>query len=244
LKSNHHPSGLLTPEAIIAWKKARGLLQVPVTPRTIILSTQGHLIKSKQKLIGNKWLKGIMGKHLCIDTNSGTYLSTGWGIGSPGMIATCEEFRVLGATSFYLAGIAGRLTEDIHEGEMVVATTALSEEGTSRHYYGNRDQAVPCSEKMLSQLNEFHSCKFVSTDAPYRETAEMVSQWRSAGTAMVDMETSALYSFAKYYGVDACSIAVGADALTNDGWRMPRDMHGIFVKQVEALNKILKVTKA
>jgi uridine phosphorylase len=243
LKDHRDSKALLTPEALIDWKRARGILQIPVPPRIIILTTQGGLIDSKKRYVGNKWLKGLIGKHLCIDTQSGIYLSSGWGIGSPGMIALCEEFRVLGATSFSLVGVAGRLSEDIHEGEIMVANSAISEEGTSRHYPGKSDQAIPCSENVLKKLSEFRLTKFVSTDAPYRETPELVERWKKSGATMVDMETSALYSFAHYYGCEACSIAVGADSLYNNTWSRVADMNTLYKKQVEALEAVIRLIK-
>lgn len=242
MKDHHDSKALLTPEALLAWKRSKGLLQVPVPPRIIILTTHNRLIKSKKKYVGNKWLKGLNGNHLCIDTQLGIYLSSGWGIGSPGMVTLCEEFRVLGATSFFLVGVAGRLSEDIHEGEIVVANSSISEEGTSRHYYGKSDQAIPCSETVLKQLSEFRLTKFASMDAPYRETPELVEHWIKSGATMVDMETSALYSFAHYYGCEACSIAVGADSLSNDTWSMVTDMNALYKKQVEALDAVIRLS--
>ncbi len=239
MKPTQNSIGLLTPEALVSWKVKKNLLKVPVAPKTVILTTQSSLLSSKKKFFGNKWLQGLIGNHLCIDAAAGVYLSTGWGIGSPGMIAVCEEFRVLGATTFYLIGIAGRLAEDIEEGSIVVASDSICDEGTSTHYERNDDQISPGSSRLINNFRDLRVATFVSTDAPFRETLEVVNHWIQRGASMVDMETSALYTFANFYGLHACSIAIGGDSLFNGSWKMVKGWNELQRAQAKILDVIL-----
>lgn len=215
-----------------------GLLKIPAAPKMLILTPQPHLLKSKQKLFGNKWLTGIPGKHLCLDTEKGIYISSGWGFGSPVLISICEEFRSLGTTSFLLLGVAGRLSESLAEGEAVRVSSAISEEGTSNHY-------ITSSATLISPMNPFdlkgrfpQVCS-VSTDAPFRETSDCITRWRAQGADVVDMETSALFAFANFYSLQAGSVLITADSLTQNKWQMITDMKSVNQSLLDALEHIL-----
>jgi uridine phosphorylase len=236
--------GLLTAEAIVQWKKEKGVLSIPVPPKVVILTTQAGLLKYFRALFSNKWLRGLMGRNLCIDSKNGIYLSTGWGVGSPAMISVCEEWRVLGAQSFYLVGIAGRLSGWIKEGEAILALDALCEEGTSRFYrQADAPKQVSAPGHLSRNLQQLQSSRVVSVDAPYRETQSAITQWQQSGAELVDMETSALYSFASYYGLNAAAIVIGADSLANDKWTMARNMTSIGQAQRNAIKLILETER-
>ncbi len=215
-----------------------GVLKIPAAPKLLILTPQPHLLKSKQKRFGNKWLTGIPGKHLCLSSEKGIYLSTGWGFGSPVMVSICEEFRSLGTASFLLLGVAGRLSEAIAEGEVLDISTALSEEGTSNHYRKPTDSILRAVNPFDLKGN-FRRVRTVSTDAPFRETSDQISKWKSQAAELVDMETSALFAFANFYDLQAGSVLVGADSLCHDKWQMITDMKRVNKSLLDALEQIL-----
>lgn len=241
--SNSNP--ILKPEDLIRWKRDRGLIKMAVPPRIIFLTPQLQLLKKEKSLFGNTWITGLNGMHLCLDRQAGIYLTSGWGIGSPAMISVCEELRVLGATSFYLIGIAGRLIDEVQEGQIVLAQSAISAEGTSKYYSKKNEIPIPSPSTLVNQLaQKFQALKVVTTDAPYRETHEVVSQWKMAGAALVDMETSALYSFSQFYGLNACSLLVGGDLLSSGKWNMVismellnRQLHHALTYCLSQINK-------
>lgn len=218
--------GILTADALIKWKKNAGFLTVPILPKHVIICPQ-HVMPTKYQSLWLKKITGIMGTHICINKTKGVYLSTGWGVGGAALVAICEEFYALGVRKFTLIGMAGRLTTSVSEGDVVYATSALREEGTSHHYLpANEPNIIDCpSINHVKKFNAlgFHQSRFVSTDAPFRETSAKLNYWTSANCAMVDMETASLYAFAKYYNIDAVSIGIGADSLLNNQWHMAHD---------------------
>jgi uridine phosphorylase len=80
---------------------------------------------------------------------------------------------------------------------------------------------------MLTKLNDalrqnqvnFHSGAIWSTDAIYRETCEKVKYFQRRDAIAVEMEMSALFTVAKFRGVDLGAIAVVSDELASFKWR-------------------------
>ena len=222
--------GILSADALIKWKKSNGSLKVPVLPKHVIICPQ-HVLPPIYKRFWLKEIKGIIGRHICVDQNKGVYLSTGWGIGGPALVAICEEFYALGVRNFILVGLVGRLTEALPEAEIIYAKSVFREEGTSAHYLPeNENKTIDCpSDSYFKAFDTmgFKNGKFVSTDAPFRETIDKLTHWENKDCTIVDMETASLYAFAKYYGVNANSIGIGADSIANNEWLMPVDYNRI-----------------
>lgn len=218
--------GILSADALISWKKNIGSLKVPVLPKHIIICPQ-HVMPSRYRSFWLKEIKGIMGRHICIDQNKGIYLSNGWGIGGPALVAICEEFYALGVRNFILIGLVGRLTESVPEAAIRYAKSVYRAEGTSHHYLSNREtKIIDCpSDSYFKSFNDlgFLHGRFVSTDAPFRETIDKHTEWTDIDCTMIDMETAALYAFAKYHKVNAVSVGIGGDSIANNEWRMPDD---------------------
>ncbi|MGK4566198.1 phosphorylase family protein [Flavobacterium sp. 3HN19-14] len=63
-----------------------------------------------------------------------------------------------------------------------------------------------------------------STDAPFRETASLLSSFVNKGATHVDMECAAIYAFAEFYKTDALCVIVAADSLVGNQWHPPTDM--------------------
>lgn len=57
-----------------------------------------------------------------------------------------------------------------------------------------------------------------TTDGVYRETLEKFRKFRDAEVLAVNMETSAVFAVAKYRNVEAASIQVISDVLSEKGW--------------------------
>lgn len=57
-----------------------------------------------------------------------------------------------------------------------------------------------------------------TTDAPYRETAEEIAQYRDEGILTVDMEAAALFTVARLSGLAAASVFCVSDVLHGEEW--------------------------
>jgi purine-nucleoside phosphorylase len=65
----------------------------------------------------------------------------------------------------------------------------------------------------------FHAGAVWSTDGVYRETREKVETFQRAGVLAVEMEISALFSVARFRGVELGGILVVSDELSSFVWR-------------------------
>ena len=135
------------------------------------------------------------------------------GIGAPSASIAAEELAAVGVETFVRVGTCGALQADIDIGNMVVATGAAKDEGTTRRYESPTVPAVADYE-VLSALVEVARDRDESVrvgpvatdDAYYAETEEYVRAWEEAGLLAVEMEAAALFSLARRKGLRAGAI--------------------------------------
>ena len=152
---------------------------------------------------------------------------TGPVVGAPYATMVLETLIAWGAQKIIFLGWCGSLSEKVKIGDIIVATAAIIDEGTSGHYKNNETRLSFPSASMLSKLNnvlkqnqiDYHNGAIWSTDAIYRETAEKVKYFQSQDAIGVEMEISALFTVAKFRGVDLVAMAVVSDELASFKWR-------------------------
>jgi len=135
------------------------------------------------------------------------------GIGSPSAAIAVEELAAVGCETFVRVGTTGALQRGIDIGDMVVATGAAKDEGTTARY---EDKAVPAVPEydVLSALVDaaeangeaVHVGPVATDDAFYAETEEYVDAWEAAGLQCVEMEAAAIFSLARRKGLAAGAI--------------------------------------
>jgi uridine phosphorylase len=151
------------------------------------------------------------------------------GIGCPSAAIAVEELEAVGVETVVRVGTTGALQSDIDIGDMVVATGAAKNEGTSRRYEAVEYPAVPDYD-VLSALvdsaedneeraadeaadgtsgeaaSRVHVGPIASDDAFYAETDEYVEDWEAANILCVEMEAAAVFSIARRKGMRAGAI--------------------------------------
>ncbi len=135
------------------------------------------------------------------------------GIGSPSAAIAAEELSAVGVETVLRVGTTGALQADIEIGDMVVATGAAKDEGTTKRYESATVPAVPDYE-VLSTLVEtsdehdapVHVGPIATDDAFYAETDEYVNSWEDAGLLAIEMEAAALFTIARRKGMRAGAI--------------------------------------
>ncbi len=144
-------------------------------------------------------------------------------LGAPQTVLVLERMIALGARKFIAVGWCGSLRKDVRIGDIVLPSGAISEEGTSAHY--PVVECIPSSELVESlksglTLNGLviHEGKVWTTDAPFRETRAKLRAFQSQGVLSVDMETSALFSVARFRRVDLAAALVVSDNLSGPKW--------------------------
>ncbi|GAA0226432.1 nucleoside phosphorylase [Haladaptatus pallidirubidus] len=135
------------------------------------------------------------------------------GIGCPSATIAIEEMEAVGVETVIRVGTTGALQKNIEIGDMVVATGAAKDEGTSRRYEKDTYPAVP-EYNVLSALvdsaeandEDVHIGPIASDDAFYAETDEYVSDWEDANILSVEMEAAAVFSVARRKGMRSGAI--------------------------------------
>jgi uridine phosphorylase len=150
----------------------------------------------------------------------------GFGIGAPAAATVLEELVAFGTKEFISIGAAGCLEPQCAFGEAIVCTGAIRDEGVSHHYAPSQKFAWP-SERLTARLTEALTVGGAAPragiawtiDAPYRETRAEAGSYQAEGVLCVDMEAAALFTVARYRGVDVAAAFVVSDhLLAGDRW--------------------------
>jgi uridine phosphorylase len=135
------------------------------------------------------------------------------GIGSPSAAIAVEELAAVGVETFIRVGTTGALQSGIEIGDMVVATGAAKDEGTTGRYESDAVPAVPEYEVLSALVDgaekndeDVHVGPVATDDAFYAETEEYVDSWEAAGVLAVEMEAAAIFTLARRKGLAAGAI--------------------------------------
>jgi uridine phosphorylase len=135
------------------------------------------------------------------------------GVGSPSAAIALEELAAVGVDTVIRPGTTGALQAGIEIGDMVVATGAAKEEGTTKRYERVEYPAVPdfavtraLVDAAADAGETVHRGPIVTDDAFYAETDEYVDDWEAAGLLAVEMEAAALFSLARRKGLRAGAV--------------------------------------
>jgi len=147
-------------------------------------------------------------------------------LGAPQGVIVMEKLIALGARRIWVLGWCGSLQPYLLIGDLIIPTSALSEEGTSAHYPVNKKRAQTSSflneglEDALLKANlPFEKGPVWTTDALYRETEKKVMAYGKRGLLAVEMEMSALITLAIYHSVELAGLLIVSDELFSLEWR-------------------------
>jgi len=155
---------------------------------------------------------------------------TGPFAGAPYAVMLLESLSVWGASRIIFYGWCGAVSDSVKIGDIIVATSAFVDEGTSKHYgydeISGNGVALPSSaltETIKDLLRQsainFHEGAVWSTDAIYRETPEKVAFYKEKNVLGVEMELSAIYSAAGFRNIEAAGILVVSDEISTLTWK-------------------------
>ncbi len=178
---------------------------------------------------------------------SARYSVTGPFVGAPYAVMLLETLIVRGARQIIFLGWCGAISEKIKIGDIILPTTALIDEGTSRHYGAGDGGQLAVSFPMESIIRRalkynqitFHEGAVWTTDAVYRETRHKVAAHQANGILAVEMEMSALRTVAQFRGVDLGGVLVVSDELSSLTWR-PGFKHEKFLQSRKTACTLIK----
>lgn len=151
---------------------------------------------------------------------------TGAFIGAPYAAMLLENLIARGARRIVFMGWCGAVSQNVKIGDIIVPTRAVVDEGTSAHYVGQDREVLPPANAMTASIQHalekrslpFHTGPLWSTDAVYRETRQKLASHQQTGVLAVEMEVSALWSVARFRGVDLGAVLVVSDELSTGSW--------------------------
>jgi len=147
-------------------------------------------------------------------------------IGAPYAVMVMETLIAWGVKEILYFGWCGAISPDVRIGDIIVPTSAVIDEGTSRHYMERDGLTAHPSPSLVKKTEEtlrirglsFHSGAIWTTDAIFRETRDKVRRRRHDGALAVEMEASAIFTVAKFRRIDAGALLVVSDEVSESKW--------------------------
>jgi uridine phosphorylase len=224
-----HPleeSAAFTPEALLdAVRVARRLPQDPVPP-VCILEFDGDLTDWLISTGAAKPWKSWACFHTTMHvleverTACGIVPRT---IGGPYAVLIAEQLRASGAQVLLGLTSAGRIGATVPVPSLVVATSAIRDEGTSYHYLSAGHPAVAhaaLADSLLRGLEDLGvsvvSGPVWTTDAPYRETRQQLTEYARQSVLAVEMQAASLFAFAIARGMPVGVVAHVTNAVDHE----------------------------
>ena len=190
----------------------------PVADRVLLPGDPGRALALAQLLIeGPKMFnhhRGLWG-YSGPSVDDGELLTIqATGMGGPSAAIVLEELADLGVRSAVRVGTCGALDPSLALGSLVVATSALAADGTSRAL-GAGEWVRPDAglTAALERGSEVAAGPVVSTDVFY-DPSDRASSWIAAGARAVEMEAAALFQVGSRRGVAVGCVLAVSDVLS------------------------------
>lgn len=144
--------------------------------------------------------------------------------GGPVCATVIEEMAYLGVKYVIGYGYSGSLRQELAPGSVVLASSGVVSDGTSREYSGSSE--VKASAVLMTAYNKLdaslrhgvRSGKAWTTDAIYREYPSKARSWLHAGADFVNMDTSHFYAVSQAVGIEALYFSLISDYVGREKW--------------------------
>jgi purine-nucleoside phosphorylase len=154
------------------------------------------------------------------------------GMGGPSTAIVVEELIDLGVKRFLRVGTCGGLQPYLQHGDLVLALSAVPEDGTSMRYSGGEPIAPTADWDLLHGV--VHAAKeigerisyvgpVVSSDVFYDPDEARSARWSARGLLAVEMEAATLFTVAALRGVQAGCLLAVSDTLEGGRTRISDD---------------------
>ncbi|HEY6396153.1 MAG TPA: hypothetical protein VIX82_01745 [Solirubrobacteraceae bacterium] len=201
----------------------------PLADRVLLPGDPARALRLAQQLLEEPRMfnhrRGLWGyTGVARDGDRLTVQSTG--MGGPSAAIVISELADLGARRFLRVGTCGALDRFLELGELVVASEALADDGTSRAL--GADTRVRGSQRLLAALSRAAQPAarigpVASTDLFYGDASEARRRWLDAGSLAVEMESATLFVLADKLGLEAGSLLVVSDLLEPERTRISEE---------------------
>jgi uridine phosphorylase len=169
-------------------------------------------------------------------------------IGGPDAVLIAEQLQTAGTKLIIGLTSAGRVSSELPLPCLVVATSAIRDEGTSYHYLAPGKEVacptpvIPYLEQELLATGWMVRCgKVWTTDAPYRETEVQLQEWATEGVLAVEMQAAALFAFGTARGANVAAVAVVSNAVGNPGQQFDTGSQEDLLRITEAVARAARL---
>ncbi|MDC2865986.1 purine-nucleoside phosphorylase [Bacillus sp. BP-3] len=144
----------------------------------------------------------------------------GTGMGVPSIsIYVNELIQSYGVKNLIRVGTCGAIQKDVKVRDVIIAMTACTDSNLNRLVFPGFDFAPCANFDLLKKAYDAGIEKglhirvgnVLTADVFYRESMDMVKKLGDYGVLAVEMETTALYTLAAKYGVNALSVLTVSD---------------------------------
>ena len=174
------------------------------------------------------------------------------GIGGPSAAIAMEELAQIGADTFIRVGTCGGIDIDVQAGDVIVATGAVRQEGTSCEYAPIEYPAVPdfsavcalhdaalalgapCKTGVVQAKDSFYGQHSPDRMPVSYDLLNKWEAWRRLGVLASEMESAALFCV-------AASLGVRCGAAFSVIWNQEREKAGLDQRQVFDTSLAVKV---
>ena len=134
-----------------------------------------------------------------------------------------ELINEFGVKNLIRVGTCGALQPQLKLRDVVLAMAASTNSHVNRLRFGGKDFAPGASFRLLKRAYDSAEAKGIpvhvggvyTSDTFYDDDPEAWKQWAAYGILAVEMETTALYTLAAKFGVDALTILTVSDSLVS-----------------------------
>jgi uridine phosphorylase len=229
-------------------RRQKGITEV-IIPEICILDPDGdieaYLIQKHNAQLNQAWA--------CYHTNLFEFTYQGVKVGIIGK-AVGASFAVLLAEQLFASGCklllsmtsAGQLIQTIAPPYFILIEKAVRDEGTSYHYLPPNEfsfMSNEMKEKLIGAFDELDLKIFLgttwTTDAPYRETEDVINYYKGKTIHAVEMEASALYAFAQARNKPVICFAHVTNQMASIAGDFEKGEHNGSVDALEVLFKVM-----
>lgn len=221
-----------TPGSLIEAVRAKRELSSIAVPEVCILEFDGDLtddlVESKAVYPWTNWAC-FHTPMFALDVNARACGIVPRTIGGPFAVLVAEQLLASGAKLIVGLTSAGRVSPEVPIPSLVVATSAIRDEGTSYHYLPPTESVeapaklIPALLHELSQIGlPVRQGTVWTTDAPYRETAQELEMYAQRDVLAVEMQAASLFALAAARNALIGSVAHVSNAVDHCGERFDK----------------------
>jgi purine-nucleoside phosphorylase len=152
------------------------------------------------------------------------------GMGCPSLAIVTEELIRLGARTLVRVGTAGIVGAGIEPGDLIVASAAVANDGTTRQYLRGEAYAPAADYAVTRALADAGTARgtpahvglIQTEDAFYATSPDDVPRMRERGVLAIEMEASALFLIARLRGARAGCALVASNRIGDTSFVAPQ----------------------